>query len=393
MKIGILTFHSQQNYGGVLQCWALKETLESLGYEVVVIDRWKSERNLMLKGLLGARHPSAWMKIFLRTAFGCRDGLALLRAWRSIKFVKSLNLTRYHFFDWKDVPKDLGVDLVVVGSDQVWNCAWGTPEDYLFEKYEGHLPRVISYAASFGHPTLPEERTALFNRGLARFSAISCREAEGVEICNGLGFDATHVVDPTLLANPSCWNKLLSSSFITQHLSLNTTKCSLVCYFMSVNVAGILPNLEAFASANDCRVEVMTDSPQLKAFPKSLKQLIANYRSDYPHVKISSGYGPKEFVNAFANATWTLTDSFHAVMFSSIFNKNLRFLKPTSEFRKTMFARIEEFAASCMSGPVFVDSVQSALDSFTNGETISYNREKINNRRAASLDWLKKAIG
>ena len=24
MKIGILTFHSQQNYGGVLQCFALK---------------------------------------------------------------------------------------------------------------------------------------------------------------------------------------------------------------------------------------------------------------------------------------------------------------------------------------------------------------------------------
>lgn len=36
MKIGILTFHSQLNYGGVLQCWAQKMALEGVGRGVVV---------------------------------------------------------------------------------------------------------------------------------------------------------------------------------------------------------------------------------------------------------------------------------------------------------------------------------------------------------------------
>ena len=41
MKIGILTFHSQLNYGGVLQCWALKKALEDMGHETVVV-AWKN---------------------------------------------------------------------------------------------------------------------------------------------------------------------------------------------------------------------------------------------------------------------------------------------------------------------------------------------------------------
>lgn len=35
MKLGIHTFHSQLNYGVVLQCWTLKTALEGMGHEVV----------------------------------------------------------------------------------------------------------------------------------------------------------------------------------------------------------------------------------------------------------------------------------------------------------------------------------------------------------------------
>lgn len=399
MKIGILTFHSQQNYGGVLQCWALKKTLESLGHDVVVIDRWLNKQRKDLWG--DAKHSGvwAWIKYCAKLLLGCTNFLPWIRTVRSFRFVKSLGLTSYHFVDWKDAPNDLGVDLLVVGSDQVWNDwgrGWAAP--YLFEGYEGYLPKAISYAASFGMKSIPENRLDLYKRGLARFASISCRESEGVEICRGLGFNATHVVDPTLLADSSCWNKLIKSSrhhssLITHTSSLRAQTRTLVCYFMSVNVAEALPYLESFATANNCRVEVLTDRPYLKPFPRSLKKLLSNYRNPYPHVKICSDYGPKEFVAAFADAIWTLTDSFHAVMFSSIFEKNLRFIKPQSEFRKTMFARIEEFVASCINGSVFVDSVEEALDFFAKGETVSYNRAAIDSRRTASLEWLKKAIG
>ena len=38
MKIGLLTFHSAQNYGAVLQAYATQEVLKGLGHEIQVID-------------------------------------------------------------------------------------------------------------------------------------------------------------------------------------------------------------------------------------------------------------------------------------------------------------------------------------------------------------------
>ena len=39
MKIGILTQPLHNNYGGLLQAYALKEVLQSLGHEVIIINR------------------------------------------------------------------------------------------------------------------------------------------------------------------------------------------------------------------------------------------------------------------------------------------------------------------------------------------------------------------
>jgi len=38
MKIGILTFHGADNYGAVLQAYALKETVKTLGNDVEIIN-------------------------------------------------------------------------------------------------------------------------------------------------------------------------------------------------------------------------------------------------------------------------------------------------------------------------------------------------------------------
>lgn len=387
MKIGIVTFHSQQNYGGVLQCFALKASLEAMGHEVVVVDRWLNPERRQLLGVLSG----SWFYVlrYLVAVLRRRQPAApLIRAVRSIRFVKGLGLTPYHFYDWKDAPDDLGVDVLVVGSDQVWHCGdWGYPDagPYLLEGADGKVLRAISYAASFGLKEIPSEFRALYERGLKRFAAISCREKEGVELCRVFGHEATHVVDPTLLADPSCWNKLIKtnlhhSSFITHTSSLRAQARTLVCYFMSVELKEALPHLEAFAEAQGCRVVVIVDRP------------FTGVRHTSSRVKIMASYGPKEFVRAFAAATWALADSFHAVMFSTIFNTNLRFIKPQNEMRRAMFARIEEFAEKCIAGPVFVDSVKAALDSFARGETIEYSRAEIETHRAASAEWLKTAL-
>lgn len=400
MKIGILTFHSQQNYGGVLQCWALKKTLESLGHEVVVIDRWLDSRRSLLRPLRTIR---GLIRFVCRLMYRCTDLGPILRQIRTERFVKALSLTPYHFVNWKDAPEDLGVDVVIVGSDQVWHCGnWGDPGAYLLEGFSGKLPRVISYAASFGMRSLPDNSRELFQRGLSRFSAISCREVEGVDICRELGFSATHVVDPTLLVDSSCWDQLFKKSSCRSPLTTHTSApCAssrtLVCYFISVKLYEVLPQLEAFAARNDCMVEIILNDALIRSPSHTIRELVDRYfvkiSPASSRIRICTSDGPSEFVERFTTATWILSDSFHAMMFSSIFDKNFRFIKPSTPGRKGMFARIEEFVSRNATGPLLSDSVVSALDSFSGGETVSYNRAELAETRAASLDWLKKAVG
>ena len=402
MKLGILTFHSQLNYGGVLQCWALKTALEELGHEVVVVDRWLDRRNSLLLGEFQNRGLKGWLKLGVRGLLGCGDFGLLIRAIRTIRFVRGLGLTKEHFYEWSEIKQSNNkaieqVDLLVVGSDQVWHCGdWGDPRVYLLEG--APAVKAISYAASFGLKSLPdafpcgtprEMRNAVqcYREGLSKFAAISCREKEGVEICKGLGFAATHVADPTLLLSPDTWKAFVGCN---RAGGLRPNRRKLVCYFMSVQVEANLPLLEKFAIAMDCTVEVLVNRPVLQPLPKSLKAVASNFRSS--RVRICRGYGPREFVKAFSSATWVVTDSFHAVMFASIFRCNARFVRPTCKMREGMFARIVEFAALGISGSFFVDRVAMALASFEKGETISYNCSAIEERRRESLAWLKSAV-
>ena len=404
MKLGILTFHSQLNYGGVLQCWALKQALTRLlkekgkrksekQDEVVVVDRWLDEKNAVLRGAL-AGGWKGWAKLFIRGLLGCGDFGKLLRTIRTIRFVRGLGLTKAHFYRWEELgcggegacrPTIAGedLDLLVVGSDQVWHGGdWGDPRPYLLEG--APEMRAIAYAASFGLKELPKDMRELYRRGLGRFSAISCREQEGVEICRGLGFAAAHVVDPTLLVGLDDWRELVGGG--GEGTRRPTTR-TLVCYFIDVDLKAAMPELERFAAEQNCHVEVLSNDSFLLPLPRSASAFAEKLLSS--RVKICRGYGPKEFVRALSRATWTLSDSFHAAMFSAIFSRNMRFLRPANDLRRVMFARVEEFAEKCIEGEFFVDDVRQALSSFASGEVVAYNRDQISAMRAESLKWIE----
>lgn len=386
MKIGILTFHSQLNYGGVLQCWALKTALEGMGHEVVVVDRWLSSTNHLLWRELTGLGVESSLSLLAHVLAGCGHGGKIVRILRTNRFLRKLNLTGYHFVEWREAPKDLGVDLLVVGSDQVWNPKWEHARAYLLEDVVD-VPR-ISYAASFGVPALPVEAAERYRAAFKRFSAISCREKSGVEICHELGMSASHVVDPTLLLDSAVWQRFAGQSI--KRISRPKDR-TLVCYFLSEHVFPLLPLFEDFARRMNCRVEILTNDGCYYPFPTSLSGVKRNWLP-IRRVEIANAAGPEEFVCAFSRATWTLTDSFHAVMFSSIFNCNARFLRPANAMRKVMFSRIEEFAEKCIEGPFLVNDVAQALTSFERGEKIAYDDKQIAMMREVSLEWLKEAI-
>ena len=88
---------------------------------------------------------------------------------------------------------------------------------------------------------------------------------------------------------------------------------------------------------------------------------------------------------------WVVSDSFHALMFSICNGCDARIIKPSTEFRRKMFARIEEFAAHAK-GPLIVDSVSDALDSCARDEHAQYDYEWIGCRCRESKDWLANVL-
>ena len=376
MKIGILTLHSQVNYGGVLQAYALQEVLKGLGHDVVVIDRWMDEYNATLRGITASRSISGWVKFIGRALLGFGDGADYIRHVRTAKILPSLlKLTPYHFYQWKDAPQDLGVDAIIVGSDQVWNPRLQGPElPYLLE----NAPNVpaISYAASFGVPTISGELRERYQDGFKRFSAISVREEQGARIVESLDGLATHVLDPTLLADISVWNRFVGTN------RLNNRR-KLVCYLIHDPLGFVVKDLRRFAQEQKCDVEIC-DLFRISSGP--VRACLA------PHIYTRAMATPAEFVHEISTSDWVITDSFHALMFSTIFKKNVRVLRPRNGRGSAGFARLEEFISENITTPIMCNDYHDAFMSFYAGESIAYSDELLKSRKKASLSWLKTAL-
>ena len=389
MKIGILTLHSQVNYGGVLQAYALQEVLKGLGHDVVVIDRWMDEYNATLRGITASRSISGWVKFIGRALLGFGDGADYIRHVRTAKILPSLlKLTPYHFYHWEDAPNDLGVDVIIVGSDQVWNPSLqGRELPYLLEN--APLVPAISYAASFGVPTISDELSERYKDGFKRFSAISVREEQGARIVESLGGHAVHVLDPTLLADISVWNRFVGRNEFNGNRRL-------FCYLIQDPRGFVVEDLRRFAKEQDCDVEIFFGGP-CALLPSSLSDFCRIFTGPIranlsPNIHTCAMATPDEFVRGISNADWIVTDSFHAVMLSTIFKKNVRVLRPRNGRGSAGFARLEEFISENITTPIMCNDYHDAFMSFYAGESIAYSDELLKSRKKASLSWLKTAL-
>ena len=79
-------------------------------------------------------------------------------------------------------------------------------------------------------------------------------------------------------------------------------------------------------------------------------------------------------------------------MFSIIFEKNIRIVKPTATMRKGMSARMQEFSGTVVKGPLIMDTIEDAFASFERGESIEFDQNELNRRRMFSKAWLSQAI-
>ena len=204
MRVAIVTLPLHVNYGGLLQAYALKRSLESMGHEVTVLDR---KVKMPLPPVWKA--PFIYMKRLLQ-------GKPLSEVFRERRYRKSYPVFAQHvqrFTDRYVDPRLLGwyneisegeYDAYIVGSDQVWRPLYfGKIEDAFLAFTKDWDVVRMSYAASFGTDNLEYEYEEVqrCTELLERFDAVSVREDSAVTMCEEwLDCDrAVHVLDPVML--------------------------------------------------------------------------------------------------------------------------------------------------------------------------------------------------
>lgn len=306
MRIGVLTLPLHNNFGGILQAFALQKVLKKQGHKSTLIDL---QRYVSI-GPWYKRYPIYIKRGINRYILGkdiiVKADVEQNRVPKTIAkytepFIEKY-IKRVYTKDFSNI-REKDFDVLIVGSDQIWRPKYfySKIEDaYLDFAKEWKIKR-ITYAASFGTEEweYTEEQTNNCATLLKKFNAVSVRESSAVQLCNdNFGVKAEHVLDPTMLLCKEDYIKLFKDYNAAQ------SDGNLFCY--------ILDEGEEKKSIID-----------YIAKEKGLKPFYVNSRYEELDAPLEERIQQpvEKWLRAFNDAEYIVTDSFHACVFSIIFNK------------------------------------------------------------------------
>lgn len=209
-----------------------------------------------------------------------------------------------------DVPI---ADAYITGSDQIWNCnIENGKDDAFFLSFVPNDKRKISYAASIAMNYIPDNEKERFYKNLNDFDFISVREATAIKLLKQINLkEIEKVVDPVYLLERKEWDELAKKSKI----NVSEEKYILVYGFKrQKNLYEYARNL---AQKRKCKIY-------------SINTNFEDYFLDVD--KYFYNATPCDFVNLVRNAQEIVTNSFHGLSFSIIYNKPVhQFMKEGNE--------------------------------------------------------------
>ncbi len=306
MKVSLITMHKAINYGAVLQTYATVKYLENLNYDVEVIDyipeRFTKKNKYTYVNT--KRNKSIFHKVIFILL--CLPG-RMIHNYIFENFIKkNFNITKDSYYYIDDLRKNTPeADIYLTGSDQVWNSdIEGKVDEAFFLDFVQEGVKKFSYAASFGKDNLEESEMAQIKYLLDKYDAISVREQSGLEILKSIGIkNGKQVLDPTLLLTRMEWEEKTAPRLIKERY--------LLIYQLNTN-----NKLVKYANE----------------IAKAKKLKVAKFGWDYikpKGININLSYrSPEEFLSAVKHSDFVITDSFHGIIFSLIYNKNFICMRP-----------------------------------------------------------------
>lgn len=307
MRIGILTFHCADNFGAVLQCYALRKYLEKYDANVEIINytpRHLTGRYGIFPELSEIRNKikQKGMKYTIKNILWERFCTCRKRLSKKKKFA---NFRIYYLRIRKrklrhlSITNNLNYDLVIVGSDQVWNPKSNRGDKAYYLNFVKDPTKKVSYAASIGTDDF-SDYTQEMSQYLCDFDLISLRESSFKKIVEKIsGKNAEVVLDPVFLIDTNQWMQL------TDTVKPFDGKFIFLYCFNKDDQAIDLAN----------KLSAKYDLPIIHFYFGNLrKRLNKDGKCFYFD-------GPLEFLWYIRYAEFVVTNSFHCTAFSLIFEK------------------------------------------------------------------------
>lgn len=379
-KIAILThYYKSKNYGGNLQAYALCKAIERLGYqaEQISFNPYCSRKKSALRRILSLAKRS--LKLLIPKNF--IKSVKEKRAQKSL----ALRYKAYDKFNQEMIPhttriytnNDIGdvvdnYDYFITGSDQVWNFKWYNSAYYL--DFVPSSKIKLSYSASLSMTSLTDEQREIVRAHLKDYDAVSVREREAQTLLEGIcPVSVEHTLDPTLLLDKHEWVKIASKRQVSEPY--------IFCYFLG-NDETERALAKEYAKKTGLRLVTLP----------YLENQFRKCDEKFGDIQLFE-VGPEDFVSLIMNAEMVFTDSFHATVFSLIFEKNYFVFERAGH--KEMGSRIHTLTKMLGTEERFCDSCERlSCEYLLSIKDINYEdkRDTLIKEREKSYKFLKESL-
>ena len=307
MKIYIITLQRAQNYGSLLQTIALQMKIEELGHQAFVMDYYPERfTNKGLLKRLKNKSPKLKNPLFLFVAKLLIFPSYLKKEKQFNKFLKRINLLGPSFATNDGaMGKFDNADAYCAGSDQIWNSYWNEGvEKALYLDFVPKGKLCFSYAASIGLSEIPAKEIEETKHLLNKVEFLSIREDQGVEIVAKLGReDVVQSLDPTLLMTKEEWNQFVDNKYASEK------------YILTYNLH------------HDPEIDKYADELS-KKYGLPVRNISYNWHDIVRKGHLEWCPTVEEFLGLIKYAKYIIADSFHATVFSIIFEKQFVTITP-----------------------------------------------------------------
>lgn len=337
-KVGIITLQGEDNFGNILQNYAVQTVIESYGYQVCTLDNQTKQgffitmekeypfvKKLKISYILNYIKE----KLNFQNVKDLNPVLFFINYKKSI-IAKQLESIRHKKFNECKIKYNHYTDTsvnakwfcksdydeyfaLVTGSDQVWNPYYASVSGVNFLRFVPEHKR-IAFAVSFGVDHIPDKRKEIYRKWIFEIPSISVREKSGAEIIKKLtGKDVEILLDPTFALSRQEWLEYAGI------LQVNVKRSSyILLYFLGNKTIEYTRWIKRYA----------------KKFKLEIVSIHDMHEPEYYTVD------PTEFIWLIANAAIVFTDSFHGIALA--INLNIPFVAfERNEIGQSMSTRID----------------------------------------------------